>query len=200
MNTPDEHSPQGLAQLRHHLQDFLEAVDDKQKRQHAELSHQARAIARKNRHLIPMRQFLHGLAQCGVHVAHGAMHDPMAMSRHMTPQAFSVQEGESSPLWKPGISLYIDHPAQIEIAISNPDRVKADGLVVITCPDYHPKRYLLQGPFLTVDDAIAALSQFLVATTLRVDRPDHLHEFLARLDALQNEGRSIPGVLPGQQG
>ena len=145
-----------------------------------------------------MRQFLHGLAQCGVYVPHGGMHDPTALSRHLNPQSFSVQEGESSPLWMPGISLYIDHPAPIEIAISNPDREKTDGLVVITCPDYHPKRHLLSGPFWSVEEAIHALSQFLVETTLRVDRPGHLQEFLDRLDRQQREedGRSIPGATP----
>lgn len=197
--TPPDKRSQGLLQLRRHLQEFLDKVDDKQKTQNIELVHQERAIARKNSHLIPLRQFLHGLAQCGVHVPHGAMHDPMAMTRHLNPQPFSVQEGESSPIWKPGISLYIDHPATIEIAISNPDREQADGLVVISCPDYHPKRHLLHGPFWNVDDAIMALSQFLVETTVRVDRPGHLQEFLDRLDRqLQEEGRGIAGVTPGQ--
>ena len=191
---PSHTPPQGLAQLKRHLQDFLGAVDDKQKHHHAELTHQARAIARKNRHLIPLRQFLHGLAQCGVHVPHGAMHDPMAMTRHLNPQPFFIQEGESSPTWNPGISLYIDHPAAIEIAISNPGREALDGLVVISCPDYHPKRHLLQGPFWSVDDAISALSHFLVETTLRVDRPGHLQEFLDRLDRQQQEGRGLSGV------
>lgn len=188
-----------MAQLKRHLQDFLSAVDDKQKHQNIELVHQARAIARKNKHLIPLRQFLHGLAQCGVYVPHGAMHDPMAMTRHLNPQPFSVQEGESSPIWKPGISLYIDHPAPIEIAISNPDREALDGLVVISCPDFHPRRHLLHGPFRTADEAIQALSQFLVETTVRVDRPGHLQEFLDRLDRQlqeQEEGRRIPGVTP----
>lgn len=200
-NTPSSE----LLHLKRHLQDFLSAVDKKQKQQNAEINHQSRAIARKNKHLIPLRQFLHGLSQCGVHVPHGAMHDPMAISRHMNTQPFTVQEGESSPSWKPGISLYIDHPAPIEIAISNPDREMSDGLIVISCPDFHPKRNLLHGPFRNVDDAIAALSQFLVDTTVRVDRPDHLQEFLARLDRQQRQqriarekqqGRRIEGLDP----
>lgn len=195
----------GLIQLKKHLQGFLDAVDRKQKQQNAEMFHQSRAIARKNKHLIPLRQFLHGLAQCGVYVPHGAMHDPMAMTRHLNVQPFTVTEGESSPAWKPGVSLYIDHPAQIEIAISNPDRELTDGLVVISCPDYHPKRNLLHGPFRTVDEAIEALSQFLVETTVRVDRPDHLQAFLEKLERQQKQqqrekeardGRKIQGLGP----
>lgn len=198
-------SPQSLLQLKKHLQGFLSAVDQKQKQQHLETTHQSRAIARKNKHLIPLRQFLLGLSQCGVYVNHGSLYDPMRITWHLNPQPLQVTEGESSPSWKPGVSLYLDHPAQIEIAISNPDKEPHDGLIIITCPDFHPHRHLLHGPFRSSDEAIDALSQFLVKNTVRVDRPDHLQQFLIKLDEKQRqakrqkeirEGRTIQGLGP----
>lgn len=134
----------------------------------------AKIVAEKDAHLIQIRRLLKRLADAGVVVGHRDAYDRSLGSRHMPPQMLSVTEGESSPKWSPGVSLYIDHPALLEVAVVNAGHRKQNGLIAIGCSSEHPDRHTLGGPFFDTDQACMALAEFLSRNTVRIERPDIL--------------------------
>ena len=157
----------------------LEFFQAYQKNEHREIQKRLsskKIIDSKNISLIPIRKLLKTLVDAGVHVSHSAIHDHATAIRPQAPQALAVWEGESSPHWQPGSSLYLDHPAVMEIAITNPHQQQDEGLVVISCSTEHPMSGMLTGPFMSIEEACLALAQFLSASTVRIDRPQDLQQ------------------------
>lgn len=85
-------------------------------------------------------------------------------------QLFSVYEDPSSPRWLPGCSLYIEHPAEIEIAVPNETERDKFGLIVITCSDNPHQAILSNKIFRDVESACMAISEFLVRNHVKLDR------------------------------
>lgn len=131
-------------------------------------------VQEKNLALVPIRRLLKTLMDAGVHVTHEAATHSSAAPRSEPPQPLQVYEHASSPHWQPGSSLYLSHPAVIEIAVCNHRDRAEEGLVRIACSSNHPDAHLLQGPFHTSNDAVRALADFLGRSTVRVDRPEAL--------------------------
>ena len=128
----------------------------------------------KNKTLIPVRKLLKRLVDAGVFVTHNAMYEPGNIIRSFPPQELTVWEAPSSPHWQPGGSLFLDHPAHIEIAINNGKHQECEGLIAISCTTEHPNRNLLRGPFHNTEEACMALAKFLSESTIRIERPNFL--------------------------
>lgn len=135
--------------------------------------HNKKIVADKNHILIPIRKLLKKLVESGVYVENYASYDFNAKIRHYAPQELKVWENESSPHWQPGNSIYLDHPAMIEIAVTNMNQREKEGLISISCTTYHPNSNLLRGPFRDVEQACMALIKFLGESVVRIERPEY---------------------------
>lgn len=92
---------------------------------------------------------------------------------HLPPVIFDVYRNESSPSWSPGISIYFDDPAEVEIAIPNSGQAQDQGVIILRCSTYHPEADLLNGKiFKTIDEACMALSNFLLSSMAEVNVPN----------------------------
>jgi len=136
-----------------------------------------KALSEKDAHLIPIRQLLKKLCDARVYVIDSGVYDKTRSGRaYLPPQLFKVTEDESSPKWQPGGSLYIDHPAPLEIAVVNISNRAEYGLIEISCTEEHPDRHILAGPFRTSEQACIAIAEFLSKSTLRIENPGVFEE------------------------
>lgn len=149
--------------------EFMKVFEDKASRHQVRSSFEERVVTEKNKTLQPVRLLLKKLMDLGLVVHHSDRFMRHRSSETPTPQLFEVYENQSSPSWYPGISLFFDHPAQVEIAIPNHDE-HDKGVVIIRSTSEHPEAHLLHQRFQTVDDACLALSTFLAHNTVRLER------------------------------
>jgi hypothetical protein len=145
--------------------DFLNIISTQMREEKARAQRADDERERKSLELIPIRQFFSKLVSIGVVVTHSAKYNGKAAQ---PPQLLEPFENETSPRWAPGVSIFLDHPAAIEIAIPN---YPAEGVVHINVSSAHPRAELLRGPFSDMDEACRALSRFLALDTARVERP-----------------------------
>lgn len=130
-------------------------------------------IAEKDKILQPIRDLLKRFVDLGVWVYDKNKFErtsPKSDGDKLPPQLFATYEDPSSPRWRPGYSLYIEHPAEIEIAV--PDEKDRDklGLVVISCKENPHSGILDNRIFRDVDSACMALSEFLSKNLVKVER------------------------------
>ena len=148
--------------------EFLNAFDEKTLQQ-SKRGSRAEVIAKKKREALePIAMLLTRLSKLGLIVedarsAAGAPGFPQGKEAE-----FLVTEGPSAPSWAPGVSLFIDHPAEIEIAIPNEHDIPEEGPVVITCATEHPDRGMLIKKHASAHAAADALARFLAKNTLRI--------------------------------
>lgn len=91
---------------------------------------------------------------------------------NLEPILFDVYVNDSSPSWAPGVSIYFDDPAEVEIAIPNQSQIDDQGIVIMRCSTLHPEAALLNGKvFRTMDEACMALSNFLLSSMVDVNMP-----------------------------
>lgn len=122
-------------------------------------------VARKSAMLVPVRMLLHRLQSMKIVVRNSDRDNASAVGQPLT-----VEEAPSSPLWSPGVSLLLEHPGVMEIAV--PNDTKADGAIRFNLTHPNPHADMLRGPFATPGDACAALAQFIAIQTLSVAREE----------------------------
>lgn len=144
---------------------FLETLGERNSRDQRRRITVAEIVNAKDRKLIPMRQLLKRLRDMNLVVSNSARWTGGMTSTNLAPASFDVTEGPSSPRWLPGNSLYMDHPAELEIAIPNQKDQDEVGVVVITCATQHPDQDLLHGPFRDIRQACEALAEFIARNT-----------------------------------
>ena len=123
---------------------------------------------KKDRELIPVRKLLQQIVEMNIQVSNASRWDGGTRVTDLTPKPFQVSENKSSDPYLPGNSLYIDHPAAIEIAVPNPREQEEKGVVVILCSTDHPHKSMLNGPFRSMDAACIALADFIAENTEHV--------------------------------
>jgi hypothetical protein len=153
---------------------FLRRFQERERVQTRRQDTNQRLVEEKNKALIPIRKLLKLLIDAGVQVTHESACRSKATGRSYPPQPLQVFENESSAHWRPGSSIFLEHPAVLEIAVTNLPHRAAEGLVRIACSSPHPDAHLLTGPFTTSNAAVQALAEFLARSTVRVDRPSVL--------------------------
>lgn len=108
-------------------------------------------IAEKDKILQPIRHLLKRFVDLGVWVYDKNKFErtlPKSDGDKLPPQLFATYEDPSSPRWRPGYSLYIEHPAEIEIAVpdakdrdKNPRRGESDRRRAESCAAQPPSPY-----------------------------------------------------------
>lgn len=88
--------------------------------------------------------------------------------KKLPPVKLQVFEDESNPMWQPGKSLYLKHPAEIEISVPNDKQKEQYGLIQISCSE-NPHKGIFNKSFKTVDDACGAIVEFLSKNTISID-------------------------------
>ena len=139
------------------------SVEDKRKE-----SSDYKIIKQKDLTIRPIKKLLKTLMDNGVHVHSHTKFSVGTLEIDHEPKKLIIYEGESSPHWRPGNSLFIEDPARIEIVITNSSQKSKEGLVVIALTSEHPDGHLLHGPFHDISQACIALAKFLSLNTTHV--------------------------------
>lgn len=149
------------------LNHFNTLVDEQEREAEDRLKMETDMIASKSLQLVPFRMLLKSMSDMGLMVRNNAFQNPDAPA-----QPLRVSEEPSSKMFAPGVSLRLDHPAILEIAIPNQADQERLGVVVINCSRTHPLEMMLKGPFRSIDDACDALASFIAKnTTARKRKP-----------------------------
>lgn len=141
------------------LGEFLHAFEEKQKKENQRVSVEMRQIEKKRRLLMPIKDLLDKFTELGLIVSDSKI--GMGGVPLNSTQKFVFYEGPSSPAWAPGVSLFFDHPAEVEIAIPNDIDVEKNGIVIIRTVSLHKDRFLFDKKFTTIDMAKDTLARFL---------------------------------------
>lgn len=182
------------------MSSYLSEVTEKEKKK-VQTSQEDRAIAAKKRKILtPVRLFLQKFVDLEVTVNH---RDQYTKNTNIfpEPQKFSFEEIDSSKSWAPGISLLINHPAEIEIAV--PNHPTEDGLVIIKVATHHPDAYILEQKFNNVESACKALAKFLGKCTISIGKdPAMLAKEQNFKRTVQNNSfiQNVPNELPDNRG
>ena len=132
-------------------------------------------ILEKDKILQPIRDLLKRFVDLGVWVYDKNKFErvlPKSDGDKLPPQLFATYEDPSSPRWLPGYSLYIEHPAEIEIAVPDEKKKEKFGLIVISCKENPHSGILDNRIFRDVDSACMAISEFLSKNLVPVGRMD----------------------------
>ena len=166
------------------MSSYLSEVTEKEKKK-VQTSQEDRAIAAKKRKILePVRVFLQKFVDLEVSVNHRDQYTKNSNS-FPEPQKFSFEEIDSSKSWAPGISILLNHPAEIEIAV--PNHPAEDGLIIIKVATHHPDAYMLEQKFNNVESACKALAKFLGKCTISIGKDP------AVLAKEQNFKKSVQG-------
>ena len=149
------------------MSSYLSEVTEKEKRK-IQSSQEDRIIAaNKRKTLEPLRVFLQKFVDLEVHVHHRDQY-VKSTSFSTDKQKFSFEEINSSKSWEPGVSILINHPAEIEIAVPNSPEI--EGVVVIKVATHHPDSYILEQKFTNLESACQALAKFLGKCTVSIGK------------------------------
>lgn len=151
---------------------FLTTVGDRRSREQRIQRVKEDTIRQKDLQLIPIRKLLKRLVDLNLVVSNASRYAGGIVPTNTAPVSLAVTEGPSSPSWAPGNSLYLEHPAELEIAIPNDKDTEDQGIVVIRCSTDHPDSSLFNGPFRNIGDACEALAEFLARNTEHMNSPD----------------------------
>ena len=149
------------------MSSYLSEVTEKEKKK-VQTSQEDRAIAHKKRKILePIRVFLQKFVDLEVTVNHRDQYTKN-VNQFPEPQKFSFEEVDSSKSWSPGVSILLNHPAEVEIAV--PNRTSEEGLIVIKVATHHPDAYILEQKFPNVESACHALAKFLGKCTVSIGK------------------------------
>lgn len=129
---------------------------------------ESRMIAEmKHKKLVPIGNFLQKFVDLGVQVYHRDTFDKTFASQNFNQVvSFDYFEATSSKGWEPGISIFFDHPAQVEIAVPNHDE---EGMFVVNVSTEHPDVLILKQKFLSVYQLCQALATFIQKSTVSIE-------------------------------
>lgn len=182
------------------MSSYLSEVTEKEKKK-VQTSQEDRAIASKKRKILePIRVFLQKFVDLEITVYHRDQYTKN-VNVFPDPQKFSFEEIDSSRSWAPGISILINHPAEIEIAV--PNNTTEDGLVIMKVATHHPDAYILEQKFNNIESACKALARFLGKCTVGIGKsPSILAKEQNFKKTVQNNHftNNAPNELPDNRG
>jgi len=129
----------------------------------------------KKQQLMHVETFLQKFVDLDIYVRYcsQALTTHFEANQQNTPQKFEFYYADSSKKWSPGVSIFFDHPAQVEIAI--PNNTEDDGIVVMHVISNHPYAYLLEQRFDSHNAVFEALAKFLAKCTIKINSPPKKH-------------------------
>lgn len=179
------------------LQSYLKDYTHREKQKIAH-SQEDRAIAlEKKKKLEVVEKFLQKFVDLEVIVHNRDQYTKNVSSFDgLEPQKFKFYLVDSSKTWSPGISIFFDHPCEVEIAI--PNKPEEDGVVVIKVASHHPDSYILEQKFYNFEAACKSLARFLSQNTVKIgkDPRKYVKESLSRKQ--QEVPNNIPESPPHQ--
>lgn len=148
---------------------YLQEFGEKEKKKILTSQEDRIVAAQKKEQLSTIEQFLKKFVELEVSVNHCDQYTKNAKtSGVIEPQKFNFYLVDSSKKWWPGVSIWFDHPAQVEIAI--PNNIQEEGLVVIKVASHHPDAYILEQRFSSYEAACEALGKFLGKCTVSIGK------------------------------
>lgn len=174
------------------MRSYLNEFSEKEKKKIL-LSQEDREIAaQKRRQLEVIENFLQKFVDLEISVNHCDQYTKNTKTLvGVEPQKFSFYLVDSSKSWAPGISIWFNHPAEIEIAI--PNKPQEEGVVVIRVATHHPDAYILEQRFFNFQTACEALGKFLgkCTTSIGKDPKNYMRE-------VQSKNKGVAPVVNTQ--
>lgn len=151
---------------------FLNDFNEKENRRLQTSKEDRLIINEKMEKLQIIQKFLQKFVDLGVIVNHKDKYTKNATSLHdVVPQKFTFYMEDSSKSFYPGVSIYFDHPATVEISV--PFNEETDGVVVIKVASQHDYSYLFDSKFTTYSSACEALGRFIGKCTTSTEKNPH---------------------------
>ncbi len=178
------------------LQSFLKDYTQREKQKIIHSQEDRAIAAQKKKKLEIIEEFLQKFVDLEVSVTNRDQHTKNASGfEGLEPQKFKFYLVDSSKTWSPGISIFFDHPCEVEIAI--PNKTEEEGVVVIKVASHHPDSYILEQKFYNFESACKALARFLSKNTVKIgkDPRKYVRENLNKkppTDFLQNIPENPP--------
>ncbi len=144
---------------------FRDMLADRNRERNTQRLADQEITEQKDQALVPVRRLLKQIVDMNILVSNASRYAGGTQVTDLSPKTFEVSENTSSEPYRPGNSLYIDHPAELEIAVPNFQEQEAKGVVVILCSTDHPKKSILNGPFRSMNEACVALAEFIAENT-----------------------------------
>lgn len=152
------------------VNDFLKNFEEKTQKKILINKEEQQIVLRKNAILEPIRQFLQKFIDFGTTVNHCDRYNINVLTKEIQfkeAQTFKFYDVDTKGHCAPGISIWFDHPAHVEIAVPNKPN---EGVVVINISTDHPEKYLLEHKFTTIESACSALAKFIAKNTISIER------------------------------
>lgn len=170
------------------LQSFLKDYTEKEKKKIIHSQEDRAIAAQKRKKLAIMEEFLQKFVDLEIMVNHRDQYTKNATSMEsIEPQKFQFYLVDSSKSWNPGISIFFDHPCEVEIAI--PNKVAEEGVVIIKVASHHPDAFILEQKFHNFESACKALGRFLSKCTVRINKDPrkYVKETIQRKQSQQSQ-------------
>ncbi len=177
------------------LKVFQQTWDGLRDKNSFKMKEEKRIAEGKSRALHPVRALIKSLIDANVIVKSRYCWDSYSPGRkHTAPKhradiddkPLVVFETNSSPTWAPGVSLILEHPAHIEIAIPNQRDEHQFGAIVMRATTPHPDVHLIHRRFTSVEDGCIALAEFIAKNTVSV--------YGESVRGIEDEDYFIPGI------
>lgn len=152
------------------LNEFLRGFEEQEQKKILLSRDQQQIAQRKSEELEPIRKFLQKFIDLEVKVKHCDYHSRDVLKKldiTNDAQFFSFYNGDSSDSFAPGISIMIDHPAQIEIAVPNN---YDNGIFIVSVATEHPDAHILAQSYGSVESVCQALARFISKNTVSISK------------------------------
>jgi effector-binding domain-containing protein len=164
-----------------HIESALDAFQNtwegKRRRNDFKRKEDERIMEGKSKALTPVRALLKSLIDANVIVrsrfcwdrfSNGKKESTLKHKEDLEDKPLAVFESSSSPSWSPGVSLILEHPARIEIAIPNQRDSYKLGAIIIRSSTEHPDAHILHRRFSSIEEGCNALAEFIAENTVSV--------------------------------
>lgn len=157
---------------------FLSNVEAQEKQKNIVEKNKEEIRREKDMILMPIKILLKRIEDTGVMVwdsqrfSRGMLKSD---ARKLPPRPLKIYEDESGPMCQPGKSLYLKHPADIEISVPNEKDKEKNGLIQISCSE-NPHKGIFNKTFRNVEDACEAIVDFLSKNTISINNNEDMNK------------------------
>lgn len=172
------------------IEDFLKQFDEKEQKKILINREQQIIAERKSKKLNVIRLFLDQFVNQGVTVYHKDRFNKEILDKEQNmkdEQVFRYYDNDSSDIWAPGISIWFDHPAEVEIAV--PNDTNKDGLIVIKVATANNYAHVIENKYDNAESACKALARFICLNTISIN-PNY-KKILADYDQKNNLAQGL---------
>ena len=165
-----------MTEKKDHFQDLLDKVNKKKEKEVVHENKIHTVMEKKKEILLPIVNFLFKVRNAGVQVyPFEYLLSTKTKQSNILPTSFKYFLLETNDDVKydiiyPSPLIVIKDPIRIEIGVINPSFIENRGLIHITCGKSHPDNEMLTGDYNSADEALDALTSFIVKNTVSIQR------------------------------